>query len=51
LSVAYTKAMNRRYNRVGVVFQGQSQAITVDSDEYLYHLTRYIHLKPRIRRF
>ena len=46
LSVAYTKAMNRRYNRVGVVFQGQFQAIAVDSDEYLYHLTRYIHLNP-----
>jgi len=46
LSVAYTKAMNRRYNRVGVVFQGQFQAIAVDSEEYLYHLTRYIHLNP-----
>ncbi|MFQ4136887.1 REP-associated tyrosine transposase [Nodosilinea sp. PGN35] len=46
LSVAYTKAMNRRYNRVGVVFQGQFQAVAVDSDEYLYHLTRYIHLNP-----
>ncbi len=46
LSVAYTKAMNQRYNRVGVLFQGQFQAIAVDSDEYLYHLTRYIHLNP-----
>lgn len=46
LSVAYTKAMNRRYNRVGVLFQGQFQAIAVDSDEYLYHLTQYIHLNP-----
>jgi putative transposase len=46
LSVAYTKAMNRRYNRVGALFQGQFQAIAVDSDEYLYHLTRYIHLNP-----
>lgn len=46
LSVAYTKAMNRRYNRVGSLFQGQFQAIAVDSDEYLSHLTRYIHLNP-----
>lgn len=46
LSVAYTKAMNRRYNRVGALFQGQFQAIVVDSDDYLYHLTRYIHLNP-----
>jgi len=33
LSMAYTKAMNRRYQRVGVLFQGQFQAIAVDSDE------------------
>jgi putative transposase len=46
LSMAYTKAMNRRYNRVGSLFQGQFQAIAVDRDEYLYHLTRYIHLNP-----
>lgn len=46
LSVAYTKAMNRRYNQVGTLFQGQFQAIEVDSDQYLYHLTRYIHFNP-----
>jgi REP element-mobilizing transposase RayT len=46
LAIAYTKAMNRRYNRVGSLFQGQFQAIEVDRDEYLYHLTRYIHLNP-----
>ena len=46
LSMAYTKAMNRRFNRVGCLFQGQFQAIVVDSEEYLSHLTRYIHLNP-----
>lgn len=46
LSVAYTKAMNRRYNRVGALFQGQFQAIEVDSEEYLAQLVRYIHLNP-----
>lgn len=46
LSMAYTKAMNRRYNRVGALFQGQFQAIAVNSDEYLCHLARYIHLNP-----
>jgi hypothetical protein len=46
LSMAYTKAMNRRYNRVGSLFQGQFQAIAIQSNEYLYHLTRYIHLNP-----
>ena len=46
LAVAYTKAMNRRYRRVGSLFQGQFQAIEVTRDRYLYHLTRYIHLNP-----
>jgi REP element-mobilizing transposase RayT len=46
LAVAYTKAMNRRYRRVGSLFQGQFQAIEVNSDRYLYHLTRYIHFNP-----
>lgn len=46
LSIAYTKAVNRRYDRVGSLFQGQFQAIWVDSDEYLKHTVQYIHLNP-----
>ena len=44
--VAYTKAINKRHQRVGALFQGPYQAIRVDSDEYLLHLSRYIHLNP-----
>jgi putative transposase len=46
LSISFTKALNTRYNRVGALFQGQFQAILVDTDEYLLHLSRYIHLNP-----
>ncbi len=46
LSVSYTKAMNKRYQRVGVLFQGPFQAVHVDGNEYLLHLSRYIHLNP-----
>jgi putative transposase len=46
LSLSYTKAINRRYKRVGGLFQGRFQAIAVDKDEYLLQLTRYIHLNP-----
>lgn len=46
LSLAYTKAINRRYNRVGSLFQGRFQSIWVDREEYLCHLVRYIHLNP-----
>jgi REP element-mobilizing transposase RayT len=43
LSLAYTKAINKRFNRVGSLFQGRFQAILVDKQEYLTHLVRYIH--------
>ena len=43
---AYTKAINKRYGRVGSLFQGRFQAVCVDRDEYLVHLSRYIHLNP-----
>jgi putative transposase len=46
LSISYTKAMNKRYDRVGSLFQGAFQAKLVDQDEYLVHLSRYIHLNP-----
>ena len=45
-SVSYTKAMNKRYERVGSLFQGAFQAKHVDGNEYLVHLSRYIHLNP-----
>ena len=47
-SVSYTKAMNKRYDRVGALFQGAFQAKRVDSDAYLAHLSRYIHLNPML---
>jgi REP element-mobilizing transposase RayT len=48
LAVSYTKAMNKRYDRVGVLFQGPFRAIHVDQDSYLVHLSRYLHLNPVI---
>jgi len=45
-SLSYTKAINRRYGRCGSLFQGRFKAILVDSDRYLLHLSRYIHLNP-----
>ena len=45
-SLAYTKGINKRFNRVGALFQGKYKAALVDSDEYLVHLVRYIHLNP-----
>ena len=47
-SVSYTKAINKRHDRVGSVFQGAFQAKRVDNDAYLTHLSRYIHLNPML---
>ncbi len=38
--------MNKRYTQVGPLFQGRFRAIHVDRDEYVLHLSRYIHLNP-----
>jgi hypothetical protein len=46
LSLSYTKAINQRFNRVGVLFQGRFHCIHVDQTDYLVNLSRYIHLNP-----
>lgn len=46
LSLAYTKAINRRYQRVGSLFQGRFQAKWVNQEQYLQNLVQYIHLNP-----
>jgi putative transposase len=46
LSLSYTKAINKRFNRSGVLFQGRFQSIHVPQTNYLVNLARYIHLNP-----
>ena len=46
LGISYTKSINKRYDRTGGLFQGAFQAKHVDDQEYLLHLSRYIHLNP-----
>jgi len=46
LGLSYVKAINKRFDRVGPLFQGPFAAIHVDEESYLLHLTRYIHLNP-----
>lgn len=46
LGTGYTMYFNVKHKRNGVLFQGRFKAIMVDSDEYLMHLSRYIHLNP-----
>jgi hypothetical protein len=46
ISQRYTYWFNKRYDRVGHLFQGRYKAILVDKDAYLLELIRYIHLNP-----
>lgn len=46
LNGMYTQWVNRKYKRVGHLFQGRYKAILVDKDAYLLELSRYIVLNP-----
>lgn len=46
LSTAYTMYFNKRYNRVGHLFQGKYKASLIPEDVSLVHVSRYIHLNP-----
>ncbi len=43
LGTRYTMYFNRKYKRVGPLYQGRYKAVMVTTDEQLLHLTRYIH--------
>ena len=45
-SISYVKAINKRYKRVGTLYQGSFQAKIIEQNRYLLHLSRYIHLNP-----
>ncbi|MDX2346195.1 MAG: transposase [Legionella sp.] len=42
----YTQRYNKRHGKDGALFRGRYKAILVDSDAYLLHLSKYIHLNP-----
>ena len=46
INVSYAVYFNRKRRRFGHLFQGRFKGVLVDADEYLKHLSRYIHLNP-----
>lgn len=42
----YVMYFNHRHHRVGGLFEGIFRAARIDSDSYLHHISRYIHLNP-----
>lgn len=47
IGTSYTMYFNLKYKRVGSLFQGTYKASRISSDNYLLHISRYIHLNPR----
>ncbi|MFZ1258305.1 MAG: transposase [Candidatus Saccharimonas sp.] len=46
VTVAYSMYFNKKYKRVGPVFQQRYRAVRISDDAQLMHITRYIHLNP-----
>ena len=47
LCTAYTMYFNKKYKRVGHLFQDRFKASMIQADPYLQHISRYIHLNPK----
>ncbi len=43
---SYAKAVNKRRQRTGHLFESDYKIKKIDSDTYLTHLSRYIHINP-----
>lgn len=46
IGIAYTTYFNIRKDRTGRLFEAAYKAVMIDSDEQLFHLTRYQHINP-----
>lgn len=46
LATKYSMYFNKKYKRVGSLFQGVYKAVKVKSEEQLLYLTKYIHRNP-----
>lgn len=47
MMTSYSRYFNLKYKRSGPVFESRYKAARIDQDEYLQHISRYIHLNPR----
>jgi putative transposase len=46
ISTRYSMYFNKKYERIGPLFQGTYKAVLINDENYLLHLSRYIHLNP-----
>lgn len=43
---SYSRYFNKKYDQSGSLFESRYKASRISSDEYLMHISRYIHLNP-----
>jgi putative transposase len=48
MMTSYSRYFNLKYKRSGPLFESRYKAVRIDQDDYLTHITRYIHLNPRL---
>jgi putative transposase len=48
LGTGFTKYFNIKYKRSGTLFSGKFKAISIDSNEYLLHLSAYVNLNNQV---
>ncbi len=46
IGTSYTNYFNKKYERDGALFQGTYRIKHIEGDDYLLHVSRYIHLNP-----
>lgn len=46
ISIRYVVYLNKKYNRVGILFQNRFKSKLCDKDVYFLGVSRYIHLNP-----
>lgn len=46
LNAAYSGYFNKKYKRVGHLFQGRYKGLLIEKERYLFSVSRYIHLNP-----
>jgi REP element-mobilizing transposase RayT len=51
LGTGYSKYFNNKNERSGGLFEGKFQAIHIDSNEYLLHVSVYVNLNDRVHGF
>ncbi len=46
LQVCYSEYFNKKYDRIGHVFQGRFTSKNIEDNEYLKYVIRYVHINP-----